>query len=94
MKDLTPILMGDPGTSPRRAPTQEEIEKMRSRTVYEQKRAFSSKYSKIYEWKLWETRTFATKREAKSKQDGLYQNGMQGMLRKAEDGTYIVRRVQ
>lgn len=93
MKDLTPILMGDPGTHPRRAPTKEEAEKMRARTVYEQKRAFGTKYSKIYDWQIWETRTFTTKREAKSKQDQLYQKGMQGILRKVDDNTYTVRRV-
>lgn len=94
MKDLTPILMGDPGTHPRRAPTKEEAEKMRARTVYEQKRAFTRRHSDLYEWKVGEVRTFPTWRNAKSKQDGLYQKGMLGMLRKVDETTYTVRRVQ
>lgn len=92
MKDLTAILMGDPGVHPRRAPTQQEIDQMKLRTAYEQKRVHA-RWSPLRDWKIGEVRTFATFREAKAKVSGLYVKGMCGSIRTKGDGTYTVTRM-
>jgi hypothetical protein len=89
MRDLTPILMGDPGTHPRRNPTPEEIEKQE--TFLDWKRN-NVRYSPIREWPVGELRTFPDFKSARSAQTSLYQKGLCGSLRKVGDGTYTVRR--
>lgn len=92
MKDLTALLMGDPGVHPRRDPT--EAEKIRHQLVAPRIEPGQGRgWSELRQWKIGEVRTFQTFREAKAKVSGLYVKGMCGSIRTKPDGTYTVTRM-
>lgn len=94
MKDLTTLLMGDPAAANRRAPTQAEMTRPNAVNGREQMRQRGRKRSSgYYQWKVGESRTFDTFREAKNKNTGLYLKGMTGSMRTCKDGTYTVTRM-
>lgn len=93
MRDITAIIMGDPGTHPRRMPTQRESEQLQARTTYEQNRVHV-RHSPLRQWQVDEVRTFTDRRAARNAQCGLYNKGMLATLRTNKDGTITVRRIQ
>ena len=93
MRDLTPYLMGDPGTHPRRAPTDAEKARWQQQGATRTEPGQGRGWSELRQWKIGEVRTFATFREAKAKVSGLYVKGMCGSIRTKPDGTYTVTRM-
>ena len=93
MRDITSIIMGDPGTHPRRSPTEREIQQLQARITHEQNRVHA-KYSPLRLWPVGETRIFTDRKAARNAQTGLYNKGMLATLRTNKDGTITVRRIQ
>ena len=94
MRDLTAFLMGDPSAAYRRSPTQAEMARPNAVCGHEQQRQRGRKRtSDYYQWRVGESRTFDTFREAKNKVTGLYIKGMTGSIRTRKDGTYTVTRM-
>ncbi len=92
MKDVTPILMGDPSATYRRAPTEREKLGMKVATSHDQKRN-APKNTNIFDWPVGHERLFTSWRKARNAQSVLYAKGMHGILRTHEDGNVTVRRV-
>ena len=93
MRDLTALLMGDPGTQPRRAPTEAEKARWQQLGATRIDPGQGRGWSELRQWKIGEVRTFQTLREAKAKVSGLYVKGMCGSIRTKGDGTYTVTRM-
>lgn len=93
MRDITPILMGDPGSSPRRMPTEREMREWKAPTSHEQKKKTPEREN-IFVWPLGHERIFTSWRKARNAQSILYSKGLLGILRTNSDGTVSVRRVQ
>lgn len=91
MRDLTAILMGDPGTHPRRAPT--PYERLHANSMPQAGASLHKRYSKDYEWPVGEVRIFKEKRNAATAQQRLYMKGMAASFTSLKDGTFAVRRV-
>lgn len=89
-RDVTAELLGDPGSQPRRVPTEQEIERSR-RPLMEPYATPRKKSSPIYDWKIGEGKLFATRGMARSAQNQLYIKGMLGAARKTDTGFLVTR---
>lgn len=93
MRDITSIIMGDPGTHPRRAPTEREMAEWKQLTSHEQNKA-PPKRSLVDEWEVGEGRWFETWRKAKNAQSTFYIRGLVASIKRNEDGSYTVTRLR
>lgn len=94
MKDLTPYLMGDPQSADRRAPTEEERQRL-SYTGHDRNQPVVGlvRPSPLRQWPIGETRYFQDRKAAKAKASAMYNKGMSGQIRMLPDGRFSVTRI-
>ena len=89
MRDLTPYLMGDPGTSYRRSPTPEEMS--RPNSIMEH---IGYKYSPLRTLEVGGTIYTTERKKAERLYQRFLQNGMRGTVKKLQPGRWAVTRVE
>lgn len=91
MRDLTPYLMGDPGTHPRREPTDQERQRLNPPCSHDW-RSKPVRDGGFSNWQIGEVRTFDTSKKARSKLNQMYLKGWWGAIQQVGEVWLVTRR--
>lgn len=92
LRDVTAQLLGDPSATYRRAPTQAEMTRHTGPNP-QCKSLGRGRRSPFYDWKVGESRAYATRDSARAAQNGFYMKGMLAAVKLDKaTGAYFVKR--
>jgi hypothetical protein len=91
MRNLTAYLMGDPGTHPRRNPTEQERQRLSPPCSHDW-RARPVRDGVFSSWQIGEVRAFESAKKARSKLNQMWLKGWHGSYVQAGDVWIVTRR--